>query len=416
MNAKTDEIEASTQTLTGAPITSPSAMGIMDGFPPPPDKRVTRDNCYQPEFLGWRVQNSTRLFPTARIRRGDRALTPLAHTAPLSLANLSVEAGGNRTTLAAILRQTGVDAILVLHRGRIAAEHYLGDMRVWRPHAMFSCTKSVVGLLTETLIDEGGLEPGALARRYVPELRDSPCGQATVRQLLDMQAHFKFSDAPKVDGQLQLDYLRGLGFAPRPADYAGPNGAYELLMRAQPLQLGSGVFRYDNGSTDTLAWILRKLSDTTLDELIGERIWAKLGAEQDAFIAVDAAGTEWGAGGMSACLRDFARLGEMIRCRGSLDGRRILPERIFDDLFTGGDRRAFGPRMEVDGGSYRSQFWFYHDRHRSFACRGQYGQRIWIAPDAETVVAQFGADVQLAAQEPLRLAGMQAIADELASR
>ena len=43
-----------------------------------------------------------------------------------------------------------------------------------------------------------------------------------------------------------------------------------------------------------------------------ERIWSKLGAEQDAYFAIDSVGTEFAGGGLNAGLRDLARFGEMI--------------------------------------------------------------------------------------------------------
>lgn len=129
---------------------------------------------------------------------------------------------------------------------------------------------------------------------------------------------------------------------------------------------------------------------------------------------IDAAGTEWAAGGMSACLRDFARLGEALRCHGQFNGQQILAPEVYEQILKAGDRQAFAAGAGVPiGGSYRSQWWFNHDRHESYACRGQFGQRIWIAPKAETMIAQFAVDPNLATLEPLRLRGFQAIADAL---
>lgn len=250
---------------------------------------------------------------------------------------------------------------------------------------------------------------------YVPELHESPAGSATVRELLDMRANFMFSDKPKVPGQVQMDYITGLGFIPRTPDYVGARGVYELLVDAKPMGAHGGMFRYDNGSTDTLGWILRKATGQTLDALIGELIWSRIGAERDASMTIDTSGTEWAAGGMGAILRDFARLGETLRCHGAFNGQQVLPEVVYRRIQQGGDRSIFGEGDDrPSGGSYRSQCWFFHDRHNSFGCRGQYGQRLWIAPKAELVFAQFGVDSQLLALEPLRYRSFLAIADALA--
>jgi CubicO group peptidase (beta-lactamase class C family) len=396
-------------------LIAPSQSGWMVGFPPPADKQITTANSHLPEHLGWRLQNPGRLYPTARISRGTGPIVALPIGERMAVDALTVDDGeGTALPMTEVWRRTGADATLVMHRGKVVFESYLGDMTEQHQHAMFSCTKSVIGLLVEQLIHEGKVDPTAPASIYIPELRHSPAGSATVRQHLDMQAHFMFSDKPKADGQVQVDYIMGLGFIPRPSGYTGANGAYELLINARPMGEHGGVFRYDNGSTDTLGWIVRRATHSSLDKHISETIWSKLGCEHDGGMLIDAAGTEWAAGGMSACLRDFGRLGEALRCHGQFNGQQILAPQVYEEILKAGDRQAFAAGNGVPtGGSYRSQWWFNHDRHGSYACRGQYGQRIWIAPQAETMIAQFAVDPNLTTLEPLRLRGFQAIADAL---
>jgi CubicO group peptidase (beta-lactamase class C family) len=396
-------------------LIAPSQSGLMVGFPPPPDKRITTANSHLPEHLGWRLQNPGRLYPTAHISRGDGPIVGLPIGEHIAVDALKVDDGeGTVLPITEIWRRTGADATLVLHRGKVVFESYLGDMTPQHRHAMFSCTKSVIGLLVEQLIHEGKVDDAAPASFYIPELTHSPAGSATVRQHLDMQAHFMFSDKPKANGQVQVDYIMGLGFMLRPVGYSGANGACELLIHARAMGEHGGSFRYDNGSTDTLGWIVRRATQSSLDKHISEAIWSKLGCEQDGGMLIDAAGTEWAAGGMSACLRDFARLGEALRCHGQFNGQQILAPEVYEQILKAGDRQAFAAGAGVPiGGSYRSQWWFNHDRHESYACRGQFGQRIWIAPKAETMIAQFAVDPNLATLEPLRLRGFQAIADAL---
>lgn len=397
-------------------LIAPSESGLMVGFPPPADRRITPANAHLPQHLGWRILNIERLFPMARLSRGDGPVSALPQGPAMDVEGLSVDTGdGQRLTMPEVWARTGLDAMVVLHRGQVVFERYLGDMSAQRLHPMFSCTKSIVGLLVERLILEGVIDENAPASHFIPELaQGSAAGTATIRQLLDMRANFQFSDQPRVMGEVQVDYIRGIGFVPRPPDYLGANGVYELLTSARESGAHGGAFRYDNGSTDTLGWILRRLSGKSLDQLIAQDIWSHLGAQSDAGMLVDASGTEWAAAGLVCTLRDFARLGEMLRHKGHVNGRQILPAAIFDSIFQGGDTAAFAQGQGIpEGGSYRSQWWLYHDRHRLRVCRGQYGQRIWIAPDAETVIAQFSIDTHLAAMEPLRLRGIQTILDNL---
>ena len=57
-----------------------------------------------------------------------------------------------------------------------------------------SVTKSVVGTLGAIMVHEGRLEEDKGVAEYVPELRASAFGDATVRQVLDMTTGLKFSE------------------------------------------------------------------------------------------------------------------------------------------------------------------------------------------------------------------------------
>ncbi len=396
-------------------LIAPSDEGLMVGFPPPPDRRITPANAHLPQHLGWRILNIERLFPMARISRGEGPVSALPQGPSMDVEHLPVDIGeGQRVPMSEVWARTGMDAMVVLHKGQVVFERYLGDMSADRRHPMFSCTKSIIGLLVERLVHDGSIDEDAPASHFIPELADLATGTATIRQLLDMRANFRFSDRPRVMGEVQVDYIMGIGFVPRPPDYRGANGVYELLTSARESGPHGGAFNYDNGSTDILGWILRRLTGISLDQLIARDIWSHLGAQSDAGMLVDASGTEWAAAGLACTLRDFARLGEMLHHKGRVNGQQILPEAIFDSIFQGGDSAAFAQGQGVpQGGSYRSQWWLYQDRHHLRVCRGQYGQRIWIAPDAETVIAQFSVDPNLATLEPLRLRAIHSLLDAL---
>ena len=65
--------------------------------------------------------------------------------------------------------------------------------------------------------------------------------------------------------------------------------------------------------------------DKPLNDVIRDEVWAKLGTEHDAFIAVDRAYIPVATGGYNATARDAARFGVMIRDKGVFRGERVLP-------------------------------------------------------------------------------------------
>ena len=53
-------------------------------------------------------------------------------------------------------------------------------------------------------------------------------------------------------------------------------------------------------------------------------------------MGLDDQGTDFAGGGLNCCLRDLARFGEMMRCGGEFQGKRVLSERTVADIARGG--------------------------------------------------------------------------------
>jgi CubicO group peptidase (beta-lactamase class C family) len=88
----------------------------------------------------------------------------------------------------------------------------------------------------------------------------------------------------------------------------------------------------------------------------------------------------------------MARFGEMLRRDGNWNGRQIVPEAFMDETRRGGDRALFAASARsavMPGGSYRNCFFHMHDDMEGYCASGRYGQRIYVSPQAELVIAQF---------------------------
>ena len=162
---------------------------------------------------------------------------------------------------------------------------------------------------------------------------------------------------------------------------------------------------------------MRKVTGRPLAELLRDRLFARLGAEQDAYFLVDPVGVEFAGGGLHLSLRDLARFGELMRLGGRFNGAQIVPKAFVDDMMRGGDRTRFagaGYKM-LPGWSYRSMWWVSHNDHGAFAARGIHGQAIYVDPAAEMVIARFashplGANANM---DPTSLPAFAAVARRL---
>lgn len=383
---------AGQNTPQGAGVTCPNYEEWMTGSPPAPATRVTHENATEPARLRWSMRNVERLRTGARIWRGEGVVAALPRR-PRNIAALAVP--GPVASVERYLELTCADAFIVMHRGRIVEERYLSGMQPQDWHAVNSVSKSFVGVLVEQFIAEGKIERDAQAQRYVPELAGSALGEANIGDLLDMLLQYQFGEGEPHTLGLQTLALQAIGTLPQPKGYSGPNGIYELLAMARTTGPSGKHFRYDNGNTETLAWVLHRVSGKDVAALVSERIWQPMGAEFDAMISLDPVGTPAGSGGIVATARDLARFGEMIRNGGRANGKQLLDPSIIARLMEGGDRAAFAASQNarfLSNHSYRSQWWVRHDgTGGAIYARGQFGQTIYVSPGDEMVVVQLGA-------------------------
>lgn len=365
----------------------------MKVFPPPAEDIVTKDNWFMTKKNLQGYCHNGELSSNRIIWRGDQKPTPISYAKePLDLAKINVK---NEESVSAYLERTNTDAFLVMHKGKILYEDYFNRYKSYQPHALNSATKSFVGLIVSLLDDEGVLDINQKASFYIPELEGIGLGEGTVQQLLDMQVPVKYmeADTPMGIGRGTPIFIAS-GSLPKPANYKGPENLYEFMLSSKKDKMPGTAFKYENGQTETLGWIVKRLTGKNLAELIQVFIWSKLGAEENALMHLDQIGTDIASGGMRATLRDLARFGEMMRNNGYCNGQQIIPERIIRGIQKGGNQKylAESSHHYLSGFSYHNQWWVSHDQYGGYLARGKFDQQIHIAPKADTVIVKLSSN------------------------
>ncbi len=399
----------------------PVAMGWMQGSPPPAGKmiRFADGSFFRFPQTRWAFSNQRQFFPTRVVPRGSGppSALPKAERAGIDAIRFQPIGGAQPMTWEQSLAANYTDGILVLHKGRIVYERYFGVLKPDGPHIAFSVTKSFVATIAAMLISEGVLDEGATVSHYLPELKTSGLGDATIRQLLDMTTGLQYSENYADERSPIWDFARAVGLLPRPAGYKGPDTTYAYLQSLTKEYPHGERFVYKTPNTDALAWVLARVTGKPLSNLMAERFWSKLGVEQDAYFSVDSAGTEFAGGGLNLTLRDLARFGEMMRLGGRYNGRQIVPAAVIEDIRRGGNKEQFASAgyKTLPGWSYRTMWWVSHNSHGAYSGRGIHGQAIFIDPKAEMVITRFashpmGGNVNL---DPTSLPAYDAVAEHL---
>lgn len=404
-----------------ATASDPAKMGWMAGSPPPPDRilRSFDGSFFKFPAMRWSVSNFRQFMPSVNVSRGLLAPMPLKKELRKDIDALSfIPLGSTEVmTWADSLEANYTDGIVVLHKGKVIYERYFGVLKEDGQHGAMSITKSFVGTLGAMLVSEGKIDANAQVSQYLPELADSAFGDATVRQLLDMTSAIKFSEDYS-DPKAEVWAHAAAGSAlPKPKDYTGPRSYFEFLQTVQKQGEHGEAFTYRTANADALGWVIARVTGRSIAQLLSERIWRHMGAEQDAYITVDSTGIPFAGGGLNTGLRDMALFGELMRNDGKLNGQQIVPAAAVKDIQRGGDRDDFAKAgyTLLDGWSYRNMWWVSHNEHGAYTARGVFGQTIYIDPTAEMVIARYASHPVAgnAAIDPTSLPAYHALAKHL---
>jgi CubicO group peptidase (beta-lactamase class C family) len=402
----------------------PLRMGWMLGFPPPPDKLISHPESDFFSFpkLRWTVCHIRELMPTKQVSRGIGPPVMLEYAIDDEIDSVTFLPTGDESlmTWQESLAANYTDGIVVLHQGRIVYEKYFGCLDELGTHAAMSMTKSLVGLLAEILVVEGEVDDRMVVSAIVPELAGSAFGDATVRQVMDMTTALDYSENYSDPNADVWAYSKAASPFPKPTSYEGPSGYYEYLQTVKQHGRHGEAFGYKTINTDALGWVLSRVTGKDPAQLLSERIWSRIGAEQDAYITVDAKGTPFAGGGLSAGMRDLARIGLLVLNGGEIAGEQLFPKQVVDNLQAGGDREAFskGGYETLKGGSYRSMWWIFHNADGAFAARGVHGQTIYMNPTAQVVIVRFASFPAASNSniDPTSLPAYQAVSDYLMNK
>lgn len=403
-----------------AAASNPNTLGFMQGFPPPPEKivRVADGSAWKFPQLRWSFSHERQLGPTVDVWRGAKCAVPLPRAERSDLDKVAFKTfDGKPMTWEQSLATNYTDGIIVLHKGRIVYERYFGALDPHRLHIIMSCTKSFVGTMAAMLVLEGKLDPSALVVRYVPELKNSAFADATVSQVMDMTTGIQYSEKYADPNAEIWQYIAAGGWFPVRPGYKGPRTLYSFLESLKKEGEHGQAFAYKTPNAELLGWIVQRASGKPLAQLLSETIWQKIGAEENAAIAVDSIGTPIAGGGMMVALRDFARVGEMFRLEGQFNGQQIIPKKVIDNIRKGGDKEFFAKAgyKTLPGWSYHDLWWISNNDHGVYSMRGIHGQALWIDPKAEVVIARLASNPVAAngANDPVSLPAYEAITQEL---
>lgn len=261
-------------------------------------------------------------------------------------------------------------AFVVLHNGGVVAERYDKGITSETKLLSWSMAKSFTNALAGVMVRDGLVD--IYAPMDIPEWQNDDRKNITVNDLMQMQSGLKWNEdyGSRSDVNLMLFREQDMGH-------------YAL---SKPLEHEPGTYwYYSSGSTNIVMRYLRGKfpNDQAFLAYITTKLFVPMGI-CDAVFEPDMSGTPIGSSYLYTTPMDFARFGQLYLDGGCADSLRILPE--------GWVNYTTAPASNSENG-YGSFFWLNRGKELPdvpedmYYCNGHDGQRIFIIPSEDLVVA-----------------------------
>ncbi|PGB04552.1 serine hydrolase domain-containing protein [Bacillus toyonensis] len=359
----------------------------------PSKNNVTKENWLDDPYLRWSYTHMKEFTLINEVKNNPDQVSHFP-TALQKLDDFAVERGfGTTTPLKKLLDDNKTDAFVVVYNEQLVYERYFNGYNESEPHGMASLAKVFTGAMIQSLAEENRIDLEKTADTYIKELNNTPFGKATLQQLMDMQVSVEYPthgyEHPALENQDAQLYLAS-NILPRGKNYDGPMKIYDMLREAEETAPPGSGFSYDNGSAETLAWVIRTITGKSLAENVSERIWSQIGMEENAYYVTDETKVEQASAGLNATARDMARFGQLLLNNGEYNGKQIIPFSITESVENVQEGElAIGNGASI---SYHNQWWIPHNEQGAFEVLGSYGQTLYIDPKANMVIVHFSSN------------------------
>ena len=255
----------------------------------------------------------------------------------------------------ALCERTGADACLVIHHDRIAQEWY--SARYKTPMYAMSSTKSVAGLLTGMLIDDGHLQSeDVFVCSLIATWCSGPRARVTVRHLLSMTSG--------------LPVMRdsSVGFV---------NDKNAFVLHLVPTSEPGTTWAYSNEGAQLLSPILDRVAGEPIQDYAHRRLFGPLGMDSTRLHVYP--NHAWTYADMETTARDFARLGVLMLRGGKWNGRQIVSSAWLTSSTQ--PSQSLNPRYGL--------LWWIDPEIHGYAAHGHLDTDIHVIPDLDLVIVRM---------------------------
>ena len=323
------------------------------------------------------------IFPTSKLSHSSKPLV-FKKGAPLELpSNFIFE--DKVVKVDEYLSRTDTSALLILKDGKISYENYwlTGGKNVqW---ISMSVAKSFISALIGIAIDQGHIKSlEDEVTDYVPQLKNSAYDNVRIKDILQMSSGASWNE----------DYSDPNSDINRSSKIFAIGGSLDEFSASLKKELKPGSYnRYNSTDTQVLGMLLREATRISVTKYMEEMLWHPMGAQDSGYWILDSKNMEMAYAGFNATARDYAKLGELYRLGGKINGKQIIPRD-----WVKASVKPDAPHL-MPGDNPLSDFplgygyqWWVPDLSGDFSAIGVYNQFIYVSPQSNMVIVKLSAN------------------------
>ena len=329
------------------------------------------------------LNRAHKIFPTSKLSASKKPLTfEVVKSVDLPSSFIFRD---KPVDLDEFLSRTGTSALLIVKDGKIHYENYWltgGKDVKW---LSMSVAKSFISTLVGIAIEQGYIgSTSDSITKYVSQLENSAYDDVKIKDVLQMSSGARWNE----------DYSDPNSDVMRSARILAVGGSLDKFTASLNNELKPGTFnRYNSTDTQVLGMLLRESTGTTVTQYMQEVLWNPMGAESDAYWLLDSENMEMVYAGLNATARDYAKLGELFRLEGKINGKQLVPSNWVKASTT-----PDAPHL-MPGENPLSDFplgygyqWWIPDDSGDFTAIGVYNQFVYVSPENKAVVVKLSAN------------------------
>lgn len=333
--------------------------------------------AFDEENLAHSFQTMYEIQPSTQIPKGEKVSEFEYELAPMVD---SFRFRGETLDTKQFLQETKTSGLLVIADNKIAYEEYLLGSDENTRFSSNSICKSFTSALVGIAIHNGFIDSVEdSVAKYIPEFSNTEMEKITIKDCLQMSSGINFdetTDMSKISmtsmfGKSKMKSITQYGLLHEP----GTNRTYSSI------------------NTDILGEVVANATGYTLSEYMEEKLWSKIGVEQDAYWTLSN-DKELANGGLHISLRDYARFARLYMNGGVFEGEQLIPSQWIEDSMTTNQPHLKAPLdgKPYDEFGYGYQWWIPEGNEQEFMAIGVFGQWIYINPVKEVIIVKTSAD------------------------